>query len=177
MGIAVIPAPSAGSKTLKRTTLTSGTTYTVPAGVTDINVTLYGGGGGGGAAMFNSGAAPGNGGTGGTTTFTGATSAIGGNGGTGGPTTNGGSYTSIHTSASATNNTGEGGQGGWAADNQGAGAVKGDSGYQGTVVSSTLTVTAGATIAYSIGAGGSAGSGHSSGGSGGSGKIEIEYWS
>ena len=48
MGISVIPAPSAGGKTAYRTTLTSGTSYTVPAGVTYLNVTLYGGGGGAG---------------------------------------------------------------------------------------------------------------------------------
>ena len=44
MGIAVIPAPSASGKTAYRTTLTSGTSYTVPAGVTYLNVTCIGGG-------------------------------------------------------------------------------------------------------------------------------------
>lgn len=47
MGIAIFPAPVAGSKTAFRTMLTSGTSYTVPAGVTYLNVTLQGGGGGG----------------------------------------------------------------------------------------------------------------------------------
>ena len=46
MGLSVFPAPSAASKTAFRTTLTSGTSWTVPAGVTYVNVTLYGGGGG-----------------------------------------------------------------------------------------------------------------------------------
>jgi hypothetical protein len=55
MGISVFPAPAAGSKTMFRTTLTSGTSYTVPAGVTYLNVTLVGGGGGGGGT--NSGSA------------------------------------------------------------------------------------------------------------------------
>jgi hypothetical protein len=49
MGLSVFPAPSAASKTRFMTTLTSGTTWTVPTGVTYVNVTLVGGGGGGGA--------------------------------------------------------------------------------------------------------------------------------
>jgi hypothetical protein len=48
MGYSVFPAPVAGSKTAFRTMLTSGTSYTVPAGVTYLNVTLIGGGGGAG---------------------------------------------------------------------------------------------------------------------------------
>ena len=116
MGIAVIPAPSAASKTMFRTTLTSGTSYTVPAGVTYLNVTLLGGGGGGtNYALLSTGpgqmGAPGqvisstlsatagntiayaigaggaggaqggnSGSAGGSTTFTGATTALGGNG-------------------------------------------------------------------------------------------------
>jgi hypothetical protein len=55
MGIATFPAPSAASKTMYRTTLTSGTSWTVPAGVTYVNVTLYGGGGGGGNGGGNTG--------------------------------------------------------------------------------------------------------------------------
>lgn len=51
MGIAIIPA-AAASKTMFRTTLTSGTSYTVPTGVTYLNVTCVGGGGGG--ASYNS---------------------------------------------------------------------------------------------------------------------------
>ena len=109
------PVAAASSKTMFRTTLTSGTSYTVPAGVTYLNVTLVGGGGGGGQAYgsgFN--AMDGRGGqvmsstlsatagasityaigaggaaasgSGGTTTFTGATSASGGQRGDGGGT-------------------------------------------------------------------------------------------
>ena len=55
MGISVFPAPSAASKTMFRTTLISGTSYTVPAGVTYLNVTLVGGGGGGGWASSSTG--------------------------------------------------------------------------------------------------------------------------
>ena len=100
MGISVFPAPAAGSKTMFRTTLTSGTSYTVPAGVTYLNVTLVGGGGGGG------GSAP-------------VTSGFG-----------------------------------W-------------DGSPGQMISSTLSVTAGASIAYAIGAGGSGGLGQNNGASGG----------
>ena len=52
MGYQVYPAPAAGSKTMFRTTLTSGTSYTVPAGVTYLNVTLIGAGGGGTGGLF-----------------------------------------------------------------------------------------------------------------------------
>jgi hypothetical protein len=100
MGISVIPAPSAASKTMFRTTLTSGTSYTVPAGVTYLNVTLVGGGGGGGGGSPSSG---------------------------------------------KNINDGVGGQ----------------------IISSTLSATAGATINYEIGSGGSAVGGGSTGGSGG----------
>jgi hypothetical protein len=103
--------PVSGGKTMFRTTLTSGTSYTVPAGVTYLNVTLFGGGGGSnerqglggpgqmisstlsvtaGASIAYAIGGGGNGGNGiagtagGTTTFTGATSASGGFGGTAG---------------------------------------------------------------------------------------------
>jgi hypothetical protein len=52
MGLSVFPAPSAG-KTTYRLTLTTGTSWTVPAGVTYINATLVGGGGGGAGGMSN----------------------------------------------------------------------------------------------------------------------------
>jgi len=44
MGYSVFPAPASGSKTRYITTLTSGTSWTVPAGVTYVNVLLVGGG-------------------------------------------------------------------------------------------------------------------------------------
>ena len=93
MGVSVFPA-AAGGKTMFRTTLTSGTSYTVPAGVTYLNVTLVGAGGGGG-----------------------------GSGVSGGETR------------------------------------EGSPGHGGQIVSSTLSVTAGASIAYAIGAGGAGGTG------------------
>lgn len=48
MGISVIPAPAGGGKTRKVETLTSGSSWTVPAGVEYVVATLQGGGGGGG---------------------------------------------------------------------------------------------------------------------------------
>jgi hypothetical protein len=47
MGLSVFPAPSAASKTRYVETLTSGTSWTVPAGVEYVNATLVGGGQGG----------------------------------------------------------------------------------------------------------------------------------
>jgi hypothetical protein len=106
MGIAQVPSDV--PKTRRLTTLTSGTSWTVPAGVTFVNVTLRGGGGGssyntngrasggeivtstlsttpGGSITYaiGAGGTAGTSGTpqagdGGTTTFTGATSAVGG---------------------------------------------------------------------------------------------------
>ena len=120
MAVSNLVAASAASKTMFRTTLTSGTSYTVPAGVTYLNVLLVGGGGGAGGSSGPAGtprnsvagATPGesiystlsvtagasisyaigaggggggggsdSGAAGGTTTFTGATSALGGRGG------------------------------------------------------------------------------------------------
>ena len=113
MASTVFPAATAASsKTMYRTTLTSGTSYTVPTGALYLNVKLFGGGGAGGDgyadynyALGNDGiggsviastlsSTPGNSiayaigaggvaGAGGSTTFTGATTATGGNIGVG----------------------------------------------------------------------------------------------
>lgn len=109
MAISTIPAASAASKTRFITQLNSGTSYSVPAGVTYVNVTLVGGGGSGASGNNSSTGYPGatcvsnlvttplasivyaigaggaqgsantSGNPGGTTSFTGATSAAGGN--------------------------------------------------------------------------------------------------
>jgi hypothetical protein len=94
---------AASGKTMFRTTLTSGTSYTVPAGVTYLNVTLVGGGGGGAGGTVNA-------------NYGGTSEGLG-----------------------------------------------------GETVSSTLSATAGATIAYAIGAGGSGGSSAAQGSVGGDG--------
>jgi hypothetical protein len=101
MGSSTVPAAS-GGKTSFYVTLLTGTSYTVPAGVTYLNATLCGGGGGAGGGAtgprgqggqivtsvvtttpgasiaYALGAGGGTGSQGGTTTFTGATSAVGG---------------------------------------------------------------------------------------------------
>ena len=153
---------SLGAKTMKRLTLTSGTSWTVPAGVTFVNVTLYGGGGSGGT--YNNV----NGNSGGTTTFTGATSAIGGVGGagiSGGNTMNG---------LAAQSNSSQGGQYGQYISS--VTMFRAQQGYNGNIISSTLSTTPGASISYAIGAGGASAPGSADSGAGGSGKIDIEYW-
>jgi hypothetical protein len=173
MGYSVFPAPAAGSKTMYRTTLTSGTSYTVPAGVTYLNVTLVGGGGGGGGCSTSGGTNPSYGSDGGTTTFTGATSAPGG---TGGVRFYGNTGNTAQTGVNAPSSSGLGGSG---AGGTGVGGTNAQFGINGVIVSSTLSVTPGASISYSIGAGGAGGSGGDSGrpgGNGGSGRIDVEYW-
>jgi hypothetical protein len=167
MGVSVFPAPSAASKTMFRTTLTSGTSYTVPAGVTYLNVTLYGGGGGGGGWAFGAGGVQGS--TGGSTTFTGATTAVGGVGGEKGSRDNGYTGNSHQPANSA--------KGGNPASPTGEFNAQGF-GVDGAIISSTLSTTPGASISYAIGAGGARGTGstQATGGDGGSGKIDIEYW-
>jgi hypothetical protein len=156
------------SKTMYRTTLLSGTSYTVPAGVTYLNVTLTGGGGGSGGT----GAGGTNGSSGGTTTFTGANSAVGGRGGA--ASSNGDSVQG----AAGTSNTGEGG-GPTTGVYSTSGVHQSPKGLTGAVISSTLSCTPGASITYAIGAGGGGGSsnyGPAVGAAGGSGKIDVEYW-
>ena len=164
MGISVFPAPSAGGKTMFRTTLYSGVSYTVPAGVNYVNVILYGAGGGGGGAGNTATA----GGAGGSTTFAGATTAVGGIGGA--PISRDTNVNGVAGNA----NSGNGGRG-YASGDAGESTGWASSGGQGDIFASSVTTTPGGTIAYSIGAGGSAGSGGTAG-VGGSGRIEIEYW-
>lgn len=185
MAVSSLVAASSG-KTMYRITLTSGTSWTVPAGVTYVNVILYGGGGGSGGHNPRTGGA-GAGGTGGTTTFTGATSALGGTGGIAADY-NLGYATGYYggSASSPTNNTGLGAKGSWIHNNSASMGIhpapSAIEGYSGQIVSSTLSTTPGASIAYSIGAGGTAGSSGASGEyklsgvAGASGKIDIEYW-
>ena len=172
--------PVAGGKTRYVTTLTSGTSWTVPAGVTYVNVTLTGGGGGAGGAGYALATVT-NGGTGGTTTFTGATSAAGGTGGWRYASEGYSAGTAVNLpGATGTANSGLGGLLGSRVIGNAAQAISG-SGMPGTAITSTLSTTPGASITYAIGAGGTAGAGPNtlegySGGAGGSGKIDIEYW-
>jgi hypothetical protein len=166
MGISVIPAPSAASKTMFRTSLTSGTSWTVPAGVTYVNVTLYGGGGGGGGANYNEYNVAGDG-LGGQvisstlSTTPGASIAYsigaGGVGGAGGQPASKGSSGGTTTFTGATSAAG---------GNGGVGLRSGQAGSDGVAG------------AHSNGGGGSNSnnSASASGGTGGPGKIDIEYW-
>lgn len=185
MAVSSLVAAS-GGKTMYRTTLTSGTSYTVPAGVTYLNVTLVGGAGGGGGVSPYSSAGT-NAGSGGTTTFTGATNANGGAGGRNWyPGVDLPSYAQSWVGAAAPTGSGKAGSpatlffgtgfytNGWV-----AGYASGGAGTEGSVISTTLAVTPGASISYSIGgagAGGVGGSSGNNGGDGGSGRIDIEYW-
>ena len=190
MGSNVFPAASAGGgKTEFVTTLTSGTAYTVPAGVNYINVILTGGGGGGNFAAGTTGmsAYPG---AGGTTTFTGATSGAGGSAGIGTTGDNNGNASYNRSGNAGMANTGQAGTQSYQFNNNPNGnasmnvASASRYGHPGQVIASTLNTTPGATINYAIGAGGSAGiafandnsTNTSAGNPGGSGKIEVHYW-
>lgn len=161
MGVSVFPAPSAASKTQFRTTLTSGTSYTVPANVTYLNVTLVGGGGGGGGAPSGQ-IDVGNIGLGGsiissTLSATAGGSiayAIGAGGAGGGPFTRGstGGTTTFTGATSATGGSG------------------------GNASSSSLNGQVG-SVGIAAANGGDGGANNSgTGGNGGSGAIYIEYW-
>ena len=161
MGINVFPAPSAAGKTRKIETLLSGSSYSVPAGVNYLNVTLFGGGGGGGAG--DSQLTPQSGHSGQVVSSTlsttplatisygigaGGTAGISGNrGGTGGTTTFTGATSAV------------GGAGGAGVTN-------------GTTALGATGTNAGGGNNY----GGGAGTFNTGGGAGGTGKIQIEYW-
>tara|TARA_R110000822_G_scaffold55447_1_gene140950 strand:- start:461 stop:910 length:450 start_codon:yes stop_codon:yes gene_type:complete len=148
MGVSVFPAASAASKTRYVTTLTSGTSYTVPAGVTYVNATLFGGGGGGQRDL------PGSTGTGGQVITTNVS------------TTPGNSIAY----AIGAGGTGTGGAGNVGGTTTFAGATSavGGSGAGAATASST------GVVGFSASNGGQ--SAASTGGTGGAGKIEIEYW-
>lgn len=168
--------------------LSSGTSYSVRAGVYRMYVEVFGasgGGGGGGEGEDSSpanGTAGGNGGAGGTTTFDTLT-ANGGGGGGGGSAGVGSGVSGIAgprgangTASGGTINLtgcgqvgGVGGGGGEQGGNiVGNGAPGGDGG-NGGYTAGWRNVTPGSTIAYALGAAGSAGTAGSSGGNGGDG--------
>jgi hypothetical protein len=149
MGATSIPAIS--PKTRYVVTLTSGVSWTVPAGVTYVNATLFGGG--------QAGFAPG--------------SAGGTDYGQVGRAGNGGQVIATNVSttpgAAVTYAVGAGGTG-----NGGSG---GNTTFTGATTASGASSTG--AVGQSAGNGGLAGNYVGSpvnGGAGGSGKIEIEYW-
>lgn len=161
MGIDVIPAPSAG-KTRYVVELTSGSSWTVPAGVTYVNATLIGGGGAGGGAQGGTNSSQA--GLGGQITETNVSTTPGasisygiGAGGTGNSAANGGNGGDT-TFTGAT--TASGGIGGWALT---GGNVTGGAGRGGLV-------------SPNYGNYAQSGGGNATGGAGGAGRIILEYF-
>ena len=163
MGLSTFPAPSAASKTRYAVTLLSGTSYTVPTGVTYINATLIGGGGAGSQsrAATNSG----------TATYV--------EGQRGLP----GARVTTLLSGLTPGNTinyaiGAGGAGGGAYGAGGTTTMTGATSASGGSAASgaTGTQSAGYDNGGGGGSGGGPGTGQSGGGTGGAGAIEIEYW-
>ena len=162
MGFSTFPAASAASKTRFQTTLTSGTSYTVPAGVTYLNVTLYGGGGGGGSGSKENSVT------------------IMGTPGTGGQVVS--STLSVTAGASITYAIGAGGaslaSGGTTTFTGATSAAGGNPGNQ----AGALANVGPAGSAYHGAANGGGGGGYyalgsgGAGGAGGSGSILVEYW-
>jgi hypothetical protein len=159
MGISLFPAPSAASKTSYRETLTSGSSWTVPTGVTYVNVTLFGAGGGGSGTSATITGGYGQAGqviTSNVVTTPGASISYGiGAGGTPGAQggNNSGAAGGTTTFTGATSATGGGGGG-----------------------TSGTTLPAGSQGAIGNNGGQGAYSAATTGGTGGAGKIEIEYW-
>jgi hypothetical protein len=156
MASTVFPAPSAAGKTMYRTTLTSGTSYTVPTGVTYLNVTLVAGGGGGCNSI--------------------GTDRVGHPGLPGQVIS---STLSATAGASITYAIGAGGAGG--AEGGASGGTGGNTtftgattatGGNGAIFGSASTATAAGTTANN----GGAGQNYFAAGTGGAGKIDIEYW-
>jgi hypothetical protein len=160
MGISAYPAPEVVTKTMFRTTLISGTSWTVPAGVTYVNVTLVGGGAGGSGAASGWVQYLGMGGqvvsstlsvtAGASITYAigaGGLGVINANGGAGGDTTFTGATTALGANATqrASGNA-----------NAGGAARQGTPAYNG--------------------GGASDSAGGSTGGNGGAGCIYVEYW-
>jgi hypothetical protein len=170
MGVNVIGGVAASAKTRYVASLTSGTSWTVPAGVNYVNVMCVGGGGGG---HGNS-----DGGDGGTTTFS-TISALGGKGAYAS-----GAY-NYYPSASGLNGANGNGAGGHCVF---GGGQYGHSSFQargqnGNVSYGTVNTTPGGSVTYSVGTGGGGGSAYHNnngqtfyGGSGGAGRIDVEYW-
>ena len=156
------------SKTMFRTTLTSGTSYTVPAGVTYLNVTLVGAGGGGGGGYDD---------TAGYTRDVGET-------GCGGQIIS--STLSATAGASIAYTIGAGGAGGVRTASAAYASAGGNTTFTGATTATggaggNSTQAAGATgtaaqSASNGGVGGGWGSAGAAGGTGGAGCIYVEYW-
>lgn len=150
------------AKTPKLVTLTSGTSWTIPTGVTAINATLQGGGGGGGTAR--------------TTTNSGPSMTVDGQRGMPGALiatyisglTPGNTITYAIGAGGAASSTGG------TTTMTGATSAAGGNGVGASITGPVGTQAAGFDNGGGGGAGG--GSGNFVGGAGGAGKIVIEYW-
>lgn len=158
MGIDIIPASA--SKTKKKVTLTSGSSYTVPSGVTEINVLLVGGGGGAAKSTpsyYSTGISAGHPGeTVWSTISTSPGATINysiGAGGTGGNVTTGGTGGNTTMTGATTANGGNGGV------------------FDGNALAGSFSfANNGGRTPCAVDAGGN-------GGAGGQGYIDVEYWS
>jgi len=164
MASTVFPAASAAAKTQFRTTLTSGTSYTVPANVTYLNVTLVGGGGGGGGGSYNANYVSGSEGLGGETISSTLSATAGnsiayaiGGGGTAGAAGSSGVPGGDGGTTTFTGATSAGGGGGGITDSN-----------------TNRTGKTGKISSFVNGGGG--GAANASGGAGGAGCIIVEYW-
>jgi hypothetical protein len=147
---------AAGSPIVKVAAFTSSGTWTVPSGVTYAIAHILGGGGGGGT-RDNNGSAGGDS----SVAFAGGTVTAGG--GAGAPATGSQGASGL---ASSPANSGIGG-----ISNSGGGGGK-----NGGLIVAGDTVTPGASITVTVGAGGADGGGpYNPGGDGGSGYVWIEY--
>lgn len=155
--MAISSANAAAAPTTRRVeTLTSGTSWTVPTGVTFVNALLVGGGGGGGPAD--------------------GSAAVGQMGGPGDSI-----ETTVTTTpgASITYAIGAGGGSGAAGGNTTfTGATTATGGGKGAKTINSSTVGANGSISYANngGLGAVSGNTNTAGGSGGSGFIRLEYW-
>jgi hypothetical protein len=163
MGLSVFPAPSAASKTRYVETLTSGTSWTVPADVYYVNATLVGAGGQGGS-WSNVGGNPGHGGQIITTTVTTTPGAsIAYTIGVGGSNTSGhGAYGQAGTSTTFTGATTALG---------GFGGAAGNYDYAGDKRAGITANNGGAGMPQNNGD-----NANTRGSAGGNGQIILEYW-
>jgi len=163
MGISTIPAAS-GGKTRFVSTLTSGTSWTVPSGVTYVNVTLRGGGGGGSGGL--------NGGSGNVFLY----GAVGSGGQivTSTLATTPGASITYGVGAGGTGTTSNGNTGGTTTFTGATSAIGGNGGQQVGSAGSAGSTSFGAANGGQ--AGGYGGGVTTAGGNGGNGSIDVEYW-
>jgi hypothetical protein len=159
MGINVVPSITPTRKAL---TLTSGVSWTVPAGVTFVNVTLRGGGGGGAAAQVSVPHIAPNGQGGEIVSST--------------LTTTPGASISYAIGAGGTAGASQGGDGGTGGTTTFTGATSAVGGLGAGGNSNNYTAKAGTAYLSANNGATSQGNGNIAGAAGGVGSIDVEYW-